>query len=53
MMHNYGLLLDCDVRYLEYGAGKGLLSHFLHERIDLIESNKAEEEKVLSFCIKL
>lgn len=44
MMDSYGLLLDSDVRYLEYGAGKGLLSHFLHERIDQRESNS--EEKV-------
>ena len=49
MMLNYGLLLDRDVRYLEYGAGKGLLSHFLHERIDKFEEDKLEDEKVLNF----
>ena len=46
MMDSYGLLLDNEVKYLEYGAGKGLLSHYLHERID--EKVSKEEQKVLN-----
>jgi len=42
IMDNYGLLLHSDVKYLEYGAGRGLLSHYLHERLD---SKLSEEEQ--------
>ncbi|CAI2366644.1 unnamed protein product [Moneuplotes crassus] len=42
MMDNYGLLKHRDIKYLEYGAGRGLLSHYLHERLD---SKLSEEEK--------
>jgi hypothetical protein len=34
MMDDYGLLQTQNIKYLEYGAGRGLLSHYLHERID-------------------
>jgi hypothetical protein len=34
MMDHYGLLQMKNIKYLEYGAGRGLLSHYLHERID-------------------
>ena len=55
MMDSYGLLMNRDIKYLEYGAGKGLLSHYLHERIDQIysktEEGKEETQKVLSFKV--
>lgn len=43
MMSNYGIFLTHNAKYLEYGAGRGLLSFYLHERID--ESLKSESNK--------
>ena len=34
MMAKHGILLETSWNYIEYGAGRGLLSHYLHERID-------------------
>lgn len=45
MMDHYGLLQTQNIKYLEYGAGRGLLSHYLHERID--EKIKERDQKVL------
>mmetsp|Transcript_25175 Transcript_25175/g.28999 ORF Transcript_25175/g.28999 Transcript_25175/m.28999 type:complete len:101 (-) Transcript_25175:669-971(-) len=44
MMENYGLVLSKDVRYLEYGAGRGLLSHYLHSRINALTDAQSEDQ---------
>lgn len=45
MMDSYGMLQHQDIKYLEYGAGRGLLTHYLHERLDSLLSE--EEKKVI------
>ena len=48
-MDHHGILLDTNVKYLEYGAGRGLLSHYLHERVednlDLVEEKSPDVYK--------
>mmetsp|Transcript_25176 Transcript_25176/g.29000 ORF Transcript_25176/g.29000 Transcript_25176/m.29000 type:complete len:236 (-) Transcript_25176:364-1071(-) len=56
MMENYGLVLDKDVRYLEYGAGRGILSQYLHDKIAESWKGKADDEAKASnigfYCVE-
>lgn len=66
MMESYGLLTNSNdknytqsnksvLMYLEYGAGRGLLSHYLHERLDEMynkEESKVRIKLIIAFNLK-